>query len=376
MDSELQIGLAALGVAAIIGIVAYNKWQERKQRRQAELAFKSDHPDVLLESRDGAPAAGERVEPSWNEAETDRTEVPPSTVPPAGSGAAAQGTHLRRATPGLPEAIDSRIDCVIRIESIEPLDAPRLWAAQHEQLQGISKPVRWFAFDDSQNLWRVLTPNTAGDFHWFCAAMQMADRRGAMSENDFTQFSTGVQQIADQFLAVPAGVPARADALRLAVDLDEFCATVDVQVGVNLVANAQPFAGTKIRALAEAHGMTLGDDGAFHARDDHGNSLYTLRNMEPALFTAEEMRQLHTNGLTLLIDVPNVAHGVTVFERMMQQAVQMAEALNGAVVDDNRAAFGQDAAMMIRSQIQQFQAQMTASDLTPGSPLAARLFSA
>lgn len=373
MDSELQIGLAALGVAAVVGIVVYNKWQERKQRRQAELAFKSDHRDILLEPQAGTVVADERIEPSWNDGESERTEVP---VAVAGPAAAAKGDHVRRATPGLPDAIDPRVDCVIRIESIESLDAPRLWAAQHAQLQGIAKAVRWFAFDDSQNLWRVLTPNTAGEFHWFCAAMQMVDRNGAMSEDDFARFSGGVQQVADQFLAVPADVPPRAEALRLAADLDEFCATVDVQIGVNVVANAQPFAGTKIRALAEAHGMTLGDDGAFHTYDEHGNSLYTLRNLEPAPFAAEEMRQLHTYGLTLLIDVPNVANGVAVFERMMQQAVQMADALNGAVVDDNRAAFGQDAATMIRSQIQQFQAQMAASDVPPGSPLAARLFAA
>jgi hypothetical protein len=49
MDSELQIGLVALGIAAVVSIVAYNKWQERKHRRHAEQAFKSEHRDVLLE---------------------------------------------------------------------------------------------------------------------------------------------------------------------------------------------------------------------------------------------------------------------------------------------------------------------------------------
>lgn len=369
MDSELQIGLAALGVASVVGIVAYNKWQERKHRRHAEQAFKSDHRDVLLEPResDGEGLPGERLEPSmvvesWGD---ERPAV-----------AMARDAGVRRVTPGAPEVVDPRIDCIIRIESIEPLDVPRLWAAQGEQLMGISKPVYWYAFDDGENLWRALNAHSAGAYHWFCAAMQMVDRRGPIGENDFMHFSGGMQRVADQFLAVPADLPARAEVLRNAAELDRFCAGVDVQIGINVVSTDQPFAGTKIRALAEAHGLTMGGDGAFHARDEEGNTLFTLTNMEPALFAAEEMRDLSTNGLTFVIDVPRVANGVAVFERMMRQAMQMAEALHGTVVDDNRAPFGTDAASLIRGQIGQFQSQMASAGLPAGGTLATRLFSA
>ena len=367
MDSELQIGLVALGMAAVVGIVAYNKWQERKHRRHAEQAFRSDHRDVLLEPRvdDG------RIEP-WGGGD----EAPDSPTPAPRVADSAREPSPGRRTLDNPDAVDPRVDCVIRIESIEALDAPRLWAAQHEQLDGIGKPVRWFAFNDGDNLWHPLTPHTAGAYHWFCAAMQMADRRGAIGEQDFLHFTGGVQRVADQFLAVPADIPARAEALGNAMELDRFCASVDVQIGVNIVSDSQPFAGTKIRALAEAHGMVLGDDGAFHARDEEGNTLFALCNVEPALFSPEEMRNLHTNGLTLVIDVPRVANGVAAFDRMMQQAVHLADALHGSVVDDNRAPFGPDAAALIRTQIQQFQAEMANQDVPAGSPLAMRLFSA
>ena len=48
MDSELQIALIGAGLAAVVLVVGYNKWQERKHRRDAERAFRSDHRDVLL----------------------------------------------------------------------------------------------------------------------------------------------------------------------------------------------------------------------------------------------------------------------------------------------------------------------------------------
>lgn len=372
MDSELQIGLVALGVAAVIGIIAYNKWQERKHRQHAERAFKSEHRDVLLEQQTARKTG--RVEPRANDDDefdegiisAPRPVVTPAPAQPSG----------RHNTPGVPDAIDTRVDCVIRIESIEALEAPRLWSAQREQLQALDKPVRWFAFDDRENLWRALTAHSAGAYHWFCAALQMVDRRGALGEQDFQLFASGIQMVSDHFLAVPADIPARATALASAAEMDQFCASVDIQVGINVVSRAEPFVGTKIRALAEAGGMTLGDDGAFHALDDDGRTLFTLSNLEEGLFSAGEMRNLRTSGLTLLIDVPLVADGVGTFDRMMRQAAQLADTLQGSIVDDNRTPFGPEAASVIRNQIKQFQAQMASRNIPPGGPLASRLFSA
>lgn len=377
MDSELQIGLLALGIAAVVGIVAYNKWQERKHRQQAERAFKSDHRDVLLEPKQ-SPGKPGRVEPRVDVDDEDEFDEGVVTAPsvssrPVTTSHQASGRHK---TPGLPDRVDSRVDCVIRIESIEALDAPRLWATQREQLQALDKSVCWFAFNDRENIWRELNAHSATAHHWFCAAMQMVDRRGAIGEQDFQLFAAGIQRVADHFLAVPADIPSRAASLSSAAEMDQFCASVDIQVGINIIATNEPFIGTKIRALAEAGGMTLGDDGAFHARNDEGQTLYTLTNMETGLFSAGEMRNLRTNGVTLLIDVPLVEDGVGTFDRMMRQATQFADTLQGHIVDDNRAAFGPEAAALIRSQIKQFQAQMANMDMPAGGRLANRLFSA
>lgn len=368
MDSELQIGLVALGLAAVVGIIAYNKWQERKQRKHAERTFRSDHRDVLLDPQE--PAEGgtrERAEPQLGTGRVDPAE------PHSGPIGKGSGRHT---TPGVPDQVDTRVDCVIHIESIEPLDVLRLWTAQREALADLQRTVRWFGFDDSANIWRPLTAHSAGCFHWYCAAMQMVNRLGAINENDFELFSNGVQRVADQFLAVPANLPARVASLTAAAEIDRFCAAVDVQVGINIVSENQAFAGTKVRALAEASGMVIGEDGAFHAQDEEGRVLFSLANLEPGLFAAAEMRNLHTKGITLVIDVPLVADGVVVFDRMMRQANQMAHSLEGKVVDDNRASFGPESVAVIRSQIQHFQAQMDEAGVPAGGSLALRLFSA
>ena len=122
--------------------------------------------------------------------------------------------------------------------------------------------------------------------------------------------------------------------------------------------------------------MALRADGLFHAEDDDGNSLFVLGNLEPTLLTPESLRELETQGITMIVDVPRIADGGRVFDRMMQVASQLASALDADVVDDNRSPFGPDAARMIRQQIEHFQGQMQDYGLPAGSNLAMRLFTA
>lgn len=361
MDSELQIALIGAGIAAVALIVGYNKWQERKHRREAERAFKSEHRDVLLEPRAGGEPAPERREPAIavDEAPRPYREAP-----------------VKRGAPEAPEVLDPRADCIVRLEAIEPLDVQRLWQAQAEQLSGLSKPLRWFGFNDSDNLWHELGPHSAGACHWFCAALQLVDRRGSIGEADFMRFSGGVQRVADMVMALPPGLPTRAETLNRATELDRFCADIDVQIAINVVATTKQFEGRDILALADAHDLRLAGDGSLHALDERGATLFTVGNLEPGLFAADGMGGVVTKGLTLVIDVPCVGNGVAAFDRMMRTAADFADKLQGTVVDDNRAAFGTEAAALIRDQIAQFQERMASQGIAAGSALALRLFSA
>lgn len=365
--SELQMGLIGAGTVAVVGVFAYSKWQERRHRRQAEQVFGAEHRDVLLEPEAGSRPE-ERVEPA---------ELPDEPAEPtAAATRPVREGDLRRQVPNLPATVDERVDCVIRIESIEPLQAAKLWLAQRELMQGITKPLAWFTFDDGRNAWEEINGHSAGSHNWFCVAMQMADRRGAMDGAEFGAFVDGVQRVCDQFMAMPASQPGRVEALQVAAELDRFCAGVDVQIGVNVVSVAMPIVGTKLRGLAEAQGLALRDDGMFHAEDEQGVTLFSLANLESGLFSVESLRGLQTGGLTLMVDVPRVPNGHLAFDRMMVFARQLAETFSAQVVDDNRAPFGEPAAALIRSQIEQFQGQMQNYGVPAGSPLALRLFSA
>ena len=183
-----------------------------------------------------------------------------------------------------------------------------------------------------------------------------------------------MQDLADQLMGL-VDLPPRQQALDAAVGLDEFCASVDIQIGINVISQGQAFAGTKLRALAEAAGMTIDGAKRFVRRDEEGNVLYVLLNQDNSGFSAETMKTMSTHGVTFLLDVPCVAHGERVFNQMVDLARRFADVLHGALVDDNRRPLSENALEPIRKQIVQFQAQMTAQHLPAGTPLTQRLFS-
>lgn len=362
---QLQMALIGAGGAVVAGIFAFNKWQERKHRKaEAPVA---DEPPTLQEPVFGSSAepVPARVEPIMDEPMPEPTMAPRTT----------EEASARRTSPQLLPEVDERADWVLRIESIEALMAGQFIQQAEPQLAGVDKPLRWYGFSESANRWEAVDRNAGLSCHWLCVVVQLVDRRGPISPGMLSQLNNGIQAVSDGFMAIP-NLPASGEALARAQALDEFCAGVDIQIAVNVLAQEhQPFSGTKLRGLAEAAGMELLGDGRFHAKDETGATLYMLSNLENELFAPEEMRRLVTRGVTLTLDVPRVGNGVFVFERMMAFARQMAQAMQGAVVDDNRQPFGEKAIALIRAQIGQFQGQMVEKGIPPGSPLARRLFS-
>ncbi|MDQ8022514.1 MAG: cell division protein ZipA C-terminal FtsZ-binding domain-containing protein [Moraxellaceae bacterium] len=381
--NELQYGLIGLGAALVLGLFAYNAWQDRRARKHAEEAFRSTHRDVLLEEQQAEavpPAPGGRMEPRMtaDEVAEQRSEqrgeqqaAPVARNTAAGPNPASRSARAQE--PGIEWDMQA-IDCAIAIEAPAGISAPALFNAQQTLLAGVQKPLRWFGWDDSNNAWEQLGATTPGSFNRICASLQLADRRGVVSEHELDRFFDQLQRLCDQFLAVPR-MPSKAQVMSRAMELDRFCAEVDVQIAVNIIAGEQVFAGTKIRGVSEAAGLQLHGDGTYQARDDAGRVLYALSNQEAALFSAEQLRHLHTHGLTLTVDVPRAAAPVMAFDHMVAFGEHLADALGGVLVDDNRNPLTDRSIGLIRSQASQFEQFMERQNIPSGSDVALRLFS-
>ncbi len=402
--TELQMGLIGLGTTAVVGVFAYNKWQEHRHRKAVEAVLKPQHEDVLLGETTrpkaaersepamsdlAAPTDGERLEPMFSEAPADALEDAPTDTPRLArrleemppEPAAFDSTEVSEALPDemhdvpLPAALlDPRLEFIVAMELVEPVAAMQILHSQRDVLSRLSKPVHWVAYNERTREWERLAGDSTLMVRRLRVGLQLVNRLGPLSEGDLAVFTNAMQMLADELMAV-ADMPA-SQMLAQAVELDRFCAAVDLEIGVNLVSRGSAFSGTKIRALAEAAGLVLGIDGVFTRYDEAGIAQFSLQNYESTQFTADSIRTMTTHGLTFVLDVPRVDHGERVFGQMTELARRFAETLQGALVDDNRQPLSESQLEHIRREfIGKPQASMASFGLPAGSPQALRLFS-
>lgn len=355
--SEFQMGLAALGVVVIAGVFVFNKWQERKYRKAAR-GFESGHEDVLLVERGAAapPVAAAveptgRVEPQWN--------MPVEEADPATGADEGTGPVVSRAAPAagaLAEAtLDDRIDCIFELTFGAPLpgaDAAALAADFDTQ-----RHVGIDAFNAAANAWEA--PLADADYERIRIGLQLTDRSGPVRESDLAAFQGAVEHIAAARGAT-VGALGPDKPLTQAAQLDSFCAAVDVQIGISLVAE-MTFAETKFRGLAEANGFAREDDGVFRRRDDEGREILTLRQTGPAT-------------VTFALDVPRVPRQLGAFGMLAHCARSLAKGLDARIIDDNHNRLDEAALSRIQQDVGVIHGRMEAAGLPSGGALALRLF--
>lgn len=367
--SDLQIGLGMLGVLVVASVVGFNWWQERQFRRRAEESFVSRHDDVLLDRQDTPPPP---PQPAPHSRDIEEPRIEPRIEPHL---EAASSEPAVQPAAALPDAAlpNPEVDYVVEMRAGEFVVVEHL-AKLQQQLAGLGRRIAFSGFDYQTKAWGPLTLDAAR-YTAVRAAIQLVDRSGAVTHEQLQMFGEAMRETARQMSAI-ADLPEFAPALKLAAELDEFCADVDVVVGLNVIARAgQVFHGTKIRALAEAAGFHLQSSGTFQMTDERGGSLFSLDNRESDPFLADRIRALTTTGITFLLDVPRVGNGLRAFDRMVAISRGMAESLDGMLADDNGVALNDTGLDKIRNQLRSIYAAMEQRGIHPGSPLALRLFS-
>lgn len=428
--SSLQIGLIAAGVLLVIGVIVYNRWQERRLRRSLEAARSPpDVPDSFVPARaferveptlgthgdppasdrgpsDGTPAfrAGRAADTSFEPpldvirsagtSDDDRSGPDDRRHPEYASGTADTALHVAdelrsgvAASPLAPSRApmasgtkssspqpDHEIECLIPLQPASPVVAGAVGAGLHAR---IGKPLRWFGREDARSDWRRLSSDTPGRFSGIVACMLLADRNGAASRAQIESFVRVVGDIAPTLPATFAP-PEVANETARAESLDRLCADLDVQIGLTLQKpDPGSIAGTRLRGVAEASGLRLASGGRFELiQEETGAVLYTLQNLRPDPFTAESLRLTATNGVVFVLDVARLNEPVRVFDQMKLAAKRMAVTLGAELVDDNKRVLDDAALASIREQVAAAAEALRAVHIEPGSARALALFSA
>jgi len=217
--TDLQIGLLVLGFAAVVGVVAYNRLQERTVRREAQRAFGSSHSDVLLDE----PVA--RREPALGQSDAAR----------------------QRQLEAMP---DERIDYVIVLRMPAGISAAAALEPWRALEQRFGKRVLLAGSEGSG--WRRLVPGEHGSCNALRASLQLVSRAGVVSDAELIEFRSEVETLATRIGATVAA-PEMREVLEAARVLDRRCADADVQVALHVVGELDP-AGVAVAlaGIAEA----------------------------------------------------------------------------------------------------------------------------
>lgn len=357
--SDLQLSLLMIGAVVVGAVFIYNWVQERRLRRRLQQSFGEAHHDILLKAgRDATPGDG-RLEPQFVAAEPGRAYEPARAVANTDGSA----------------GFDEVLDYVAEIAA-EATISDALVGELISRIASCGKPAHASGFDRQRGAWEDIVRGAGGRYTRLRAGLQIVNRAGPINTAQLAAFCDAIRQCAEKIPKAVLECPDAQAALKLARDLDAFCATVDVAIGVNIIApEGEAFGGTRIRAAAEAAGFKLEPDGVFHYRADARQTLFTLDNHEPAPFLPESIKGLTTSGITLLLDVPRVPDGGDVLARMFGVAEILAGALDGQLVDDNRAVLSEAGVSRIAQQLSSIQAAMAARDVPAGGARALRLFS-
>lgn len=390
--SELQTALLAIGFGVIVVIYLLGWWQQRQYRRKYGAAFKATHSDALYQEAAPSKQVDEIVhsdvptravatlEPVTHDpivvdevvldvAKLDLPEIEVGS-PVLVAEEVSQPTRLDESC----ALLDVRSDFIVELKFAEPSPAAVLdgfWQRKFD----FGKPVQVCGFTLQTQQWERAIAESQTLYTHCKLSLQLVDRGGAISQTKLADFRDLVLGISKQIKA-QSSVPAIDNTHAEALKLDALCASVDQMVGVNLVPPGErTLHGQRLEQAANLFGLTLESDGAFHALNAQGHSLFTLINQDTKPFQHHTIENCHTAGVTLLLDVPRVESPAQQFDQMMRVAHALAKELQVNVVDDQRVLLSEAGIALIRAQIAAVETKMMVNSIMPGSPQARRLFS-
>jgi len=431
---ELTLGLIGAGAVVVGGVVVYNAWQGAKVRRKmprpmpaetAESFARDEHQEqspfieparpttrrepAASAASDADPTAA-RVEPTFGasaapldtpadiqaemtsangypaaEAEGEQQHAAAQageTEPPADAGAPRQAPAAQeRVEPILPAAttissappaiVDRRIDCIVPIRLNGAVAGDKVIPLAQRLRRAGSKPVHIEGKPEG-GAWELL--QNGARYEELRAAVQLANRSGALNELEFSEFVTGVQQFADALDAAPE-FPDMLETVAMARELDGFAAQCDAQLSINVLSDGAPWSANYVQAVASQDGLLLSRDGTRFVKLDSRQSPVFMLQFGDTNFLRDDLTYKGGEMITLVLDVPVADEDILPFRLMCDYAKSLAERIGGRVVDDGRRPLPESALLAIEKQLMTLYAKLEQAGIPAGSPATRRLFS-
>ena len=418
------------GLAAILAVLLFNSYKEKRYRDEVRRQFGHSDQDALLDSkreevRDGQGVLNQGMmhhqhsqatsDEAFLDVEPDTANMPQTAVE-QDAMVVDEVNPIAELEPETTESVVNEAEPVANVpKSIKDLAVPGiknvLSAANKSEagllldLQDLTRmELPWFdnrvdymayvSLREARELhtmprlsnrhhFRVVGCTMDGRFQLaepipsvyyqgFVMGLQCISRKGLAAREDLTQFAEQVRQFASQ---MGAGVAvANADAfMQVAEPMDELCVRVDQTIAIHLVSR-ESVSGREIKAALESLKFEL-DAGIFWYRDVHGKNLFNAVNLDSTPFIAAALDDQAYRGFSMLYDLTKVPAGEKTFNQFMDLVVKLSSHLGLDLVDDQLNELSTQWLKDIRSYVVERQDEMLSVDIEPGSELAERLFS-
>ena len=396
MTLNLQIVLAIMGVIVVILICLISWWQNRRPSRD----FANDEPalnrrdapatragdDFIAADEPEAPGAADDLSISpdrhWRLEQTDDARTP------------VFGSTAGQVPGQVPEgkAVDFSVHPVEGFEQLSQIDywgkitgerdvgRETVLAIYRDGAADFSKARGVYGFKTPEKGWCNLE-NEAEDsrFTDIVMTIQLADRNGAISEQEMTRFCALVSRLSEgtgrefAFMASVESAFAQADAIA------DFVRHFDSVFVINIHPREdESFDGTAIDRYAPQLGLERDQNHCYSRFKSVGKSkvaLYSLADLsDTGRFDFDNMKSFSTDGLTFFTKPAVNRSPGAVFAEMVDTAKAFASRIKGEVNSPDHDDLSEEVIDTTRKSIERVAAEMEQLGIPAGSDEAARIF--
>lgn len=338
--NDLQLTLLIVGGGAIVGMIAYNWWQDFRVRKQATERFGESEADPLFEN--GRTEPGLSALPAEQaESGIEASENQPETG------------HEKRLFADLTVVFENDVE----INSLKPL-ADGLEQNFNKKILISLSPEN--CEEHSDTVWFKAKPYT-GCFKSLRISLQLANRKGSLTSIEFSNLLGKIRRFAEE-KSGHISFPEMKEVVSKAETLDQAAAALDTLLGLHCMLPEEVPEPTVVDMLAAAGWTSKGHQ-------------WHLASEEGKLATMVVHRAPGKRLLSFNIDVPNSADPLQALGDIVTVCHGFNEQFGAPLIDDSGTTLTTEAIQEIYEHLLERVRNLTDSGFKPGSSPAQLLFS-
>ena len=269
--------------------------------------------------------------------------------------------------------IDALIDAIATLAVESPVSADIVLAHMPASRRAGGKAMLIEGQSTVDGQWEA--PRANARYGELQAAVQLANRSGALNEIEYSEFVQKVQAFADAVGAVP-DVPDMLDVVARARELDGFASAHDANLTAHLQANSVAWSVGYVRQCAERHGFIPGTlpGRLVLPSPEVGAPPLLVLSFDAQAALAEDPLHASVRRITLSLDVAQSPESAEPFAAWQQAIRTLADEMDASAVDDEGRAITLLHYTTIAAELKTLYRALESRDMAAGSPAARRLF--